>query len=160
MFEKTPDIWSRSPEYLRDALIAVGQIMSPALEVVIENHVDTAAPIIIEGDSILPSLFARPSIRERARNGQVQAVFLVEPEEDVLIANMMTRNRGIAGRTDSELRTETHAKWLYGHWLANEARTYGLPVIEPRPWGTVLERILTACQSLHVSIKYPHLTEQ
>jgi hypothetical protein len=33
--------------------------LSSALEVVIENHVDTAAPIVIEGDGVLPSLYAR-----------------------------------------------------------------------------------------------------
>ena len=45
----------------------------------IENHVDTAAPIVIEGDGVLPCLYFRSSVRDRARTGQVQAVFLVEP---------------------------------------------------------------------------------
>jgi hypothetical protein len=43
-FLETPHIWTLPPERLRDGLIEIGQVLSPALEVVIENHVDTAAP--------------------------------------------------------------------------------------------------------------------
>jgi hypothetical protein len=71
-------------------------------------------------------------------------VFLVESEEDAIFANMISRNRGIAERTEAELRTEAHAKWLFGHWLADEASRFGLPVVEPRPWLTLLERVLVA----------------
>ncbi len=59
-FLQTPNVWTLPPEQLRDALIAVGEGMAPAIEVVIANHVDTLAPVVIEGDGILPSLFARP----------------------------------------------------------------------------------------------------
>ena len=143
-FEETPDVWRRPPEHLRDGLVAVGQLLSPALEVVIENHVDTAAPVVIEGDGILPSLFTHPSVRDRAANGQVQAVFIIEPDEDVIFSSIRDRNRGIAERTETELHTEARAKWLYGQWLADEARRYGLPVLEARPWSMLTERILSA----------------
>ncbi len=116
--------------------------MIPALEVVIENHIDTAAPVIIEGDGILPSLFARPSVRDRAANGNVRAVFLVEPDEDAIFANMLMRNRGIAARTEAALRTEARAKCLFGRWLADEALRFELPVLEPRPWLTLLDRVM------------------
>lgn len=99
--------------------------------------------VIIEGDGILPSLFARPSVRDRVVNGNVWAVFLVEPDEDVIFANMVARNRGIASRSEAELRTEARAKWLFGRWLVNEAsRYYNLPVVEPRPWLTLLARVM------------------
>jgi 2-phosphoglycerate kinase len=151
-FEETPHVWELPAERLRDALIAVGQVMAPALEVVIENHIDTAAPVIIEGDGILPSLLARPPVRDRAVNGNVRAVFLVEPEEDALFANMMARNRGIAARTEAELRTEARAKWLFGRGLADEASHYGLPVVEPRPWLTLLERVMMAVNASSFNI--------
>jgi 2-phosphoglycerate kinase len=117
-------------------------VISPAIEVVITNHVDTKAPIIIEGDGILPSLFARPEVRDRAAGGHVRAAFLVEPEEEMLFANMRARRRGIAERTENELRTEARAKWLYGQWLTSEAQRYNLPVLESRPWSTLLERLI------------------
>jgi 2-phosphoglycerate kinase len=125
-------------------LIEVGQVLSPALEVVIENHVDTAAPIVIEGDGVLPSLYAHSSVRDRARTGEVQALFLVEPEEDVMFTNMVSRGRGMGGQREGELRAEVGAKWLYGQWLADEAHRYNLPVLTSRPWSTLVERIMAA----------------
>jgi 2-phosphoglycerate kinase len=143
-FEVTPAVWTLPPERLRDGLIGIGQVLSPALEVIIENHVDTVAPIVIEGDAILPSLWSRPSVRDRVRKGHVQAVFLVETEEEVVFANIVARGRGLGARPETQLRTEARAKWLYGQWLAEEAHRYGLPVLEPRPWFTLVERILIA----------------
>jgi 2-phosphoglycerate kinase len=141
-FTGTPNIWSRSPELLRDGLIAVGQVLSPALEVIIENHVDTFAPIVIEGDGILPSLFARPSVRTRAIDGSVRSVFLIEPDEEVLLANIMARDRGVTGYSEAEQSTQAQAAWLYGQWLAQEARRFCLPVVEARPRSTLVERIM------------------
>jgi len=142
-FEETPGVWNLPPERLCNGLIAIGEVISPAIEVVITNHVDTEAPLIMEGDGILPSLFARSEVRDRADGGHVRAVFLVEPEEEILFTNMLTRSRGIVERTEEELRTEARAKWLYGQWLTAEAQRYGLPVLEPRPWSTLLERLFT-----------------
>ena len=118
--------------------------MSPAIEVVVESHIDTAAPIIIEGDGILPSLLTRPAVQKQVLKGHVQAVFLLESNEERVFANMVERARGITGRSEEELRTEAHAKWLYGQWLVKEAHHLDLPVIEARPWNTLLERILVA----------------
>jgi 2-phosphoglycerate kinase len=141
-FEETEAVWSLPPERLRDGLIALGEVMSPALEVVIENHVDTADPVVIEGDAILPSLFQRPSVQVRTSNGQVQAVFLVEPNEDVLLAHMDARYRVRAGYNEALLRSMAHTRWLHGLWLADQARSSGIPVLEPHPWETLAERIV------------------
>lgn len=143
-FEQTPALWTLPPQRLRQGFIEVGQVLSPALEVIIENHVDTVAAVVIEGDAILPSLWSRPSVRDRVSEGHVQAVFLVETEEQGVLTNILARGRGLGGRPERELRTEARAKWLYGQWLAQEAQRLGLPVVTPRPWSTLLERILTA----------------
>lgn len=134
--------WQLSPEQFCQGLIAIGEVMSPAIEVVVENHVDTAAPAIIEGDAILPSLVTRPSIQQRMQNGQVRAVFLIEPDEHILLANILVRERGIEQFSEAEARMEARAKWLYGQWLSQEAHRYSLPVLEPRPWETLIERII------------------
>ena len=139
-FDKNPDLWRGQPEAFCDALIAVGEVLSAPLEVVIENHVDQSIPIVIEGDGILPSLLSRPPVVERA--GAVRAVFLVEPDESVILANMPARGRHISGMTQKELRSEARAKWLHGQWLAREAARYNLPVVEPRPWETLVERLI------------------
>ena len=143
-FDTIPNVWQGRPEELCDALIAVGEVLSAPLEVVIENHVDQAIPIVIDGDGILPSLLSRPPVVERA--GAVRAVFLVEPEESAILANMPARGRHIEGMTQKELRNEAHTKWLYGQWLAREATRYNLRVMEPRPWETLVERLIEAAK--------------
>jgi len=141
-FTDTPDIWQLTPERLCNALIATGEVMLPAIEVVVANHCDNAGAAIVEGDGILPTLFARPLMQQYMLNEQVKAVFLVEPNEEMLFANMVARGRGIAERAESQLRTEARAKWLYGQWLIEEAHRYNLPVVTPRPWETLVERII------------------
>lgn len=143
-FEETPGVRRLPPEHLRDALIAVGAAMSPAIEAVIENHVDQAMPIIIEGDGILPSLLARPSVQERAVRGRVRAVFVVEPDERAILTNTAARGRGLTGWGESEARGNARTMWLYGQWLAEAARRVGIPVVSPRPWETLVTRVLIA----------------
>ncbi len=143
-FLETLNVGRLPPERLRDGLIGVGEVMAPAVEVIVESHVDQAAPIVIEGDGILPSLLARPPVRDRASGGRVRAVFVVEPDESVILDTIIARGRGMAEWSEEEARTRTRAYWLYGQWLAKESRRYGLPVVEPRPWNTLAERIVSA----------------
>ena len=129
-------------------LLALGERLTPAIEVVIENHVDRRSPLVIEGDGILPALFDRPSVRERAAGGRVRAVFLSEPDEAALDANFRARS------TDPELtawlgtgaavRAHIRKNHRYGEWLAQEARSRGLPTVPARPWETLTDRILAA----------------
>ena len=50
--------WRTSPEIYRDKLIEVGRIVTGALRIVIESHIATNVPIILEGDGILPEFAA------------------------------------------------------------------------------------------------------
>jgi len=143
-----PDVWALPPERLRDGLIAVGKAIAPAIAAVIEHHVATAKPLVIEGDGIHPSLIERPGVAEYVADGRVQAVFLIEPDEQVLLAN----SRGREGRRLLHLATEpTAQEWnmagmnaLYGQWIAAEAGHRVLPIVGPRPWATVAERVVSA----------------
>ncbi len=144
LFWDRPDIWQLPPERLRDGLVAVGEAMSPALEIVTASHVDHSGPMVMEGDNIVPSLRDYPMMRERVATGQVAMVFLVEPDEDILLGNMLARGRGMETRTAAEHRTEARAKWLFGQWLTAEAERHRLPLLAPRPWETLSERILAA----------------
>jgi 2-phosphoglycerate kinase len=143
-FDTAPGWWRHPPERLRDAAIAVGAALSPALEVVIENHVDQRLPVVLEGDGILPALLARPPVRARAAGGRVRAVFVVEPDEAALAANIRARGLEATFMTAVEVAGMVRARWLYGRWLAEQARRAGLPVLAPRPWGTLADRIAAA----------------
>lgn len=127
----------------KKGLITIGEIMSPAIEIVIDNHVATGAPIVIEGDSIQPSLFTRPIVQKHVQSGDVRGVFLIESEEEVLYANILARRRGVEAISDAELHTEARAKWLYGLWLAEQTSHFGIPALKARPWTTLLDRMLT-----------------
>jgi 2-phosphoglycerate kinase len=153
-------IWQQPPDVLRDALIATGDVLSPALEAIIENHLDQRHPIVIEGDGIMPSLLARPAIQRRAHDRRLRAVFLVESDEQALFSNMLARSRGPSWMDESELRTEAHAKWLFGQWLVDEANRYGLPVLVPRPWETLIDRIMTTCTGMARSTQTFPFVEQ
>jgi hypothetical protein len=67
---------------------------------------------------------------------------VTEPDEEALLQNMLTRGRGIETMTMQEVRTEAHAKVLFGQWISDEAQRLGLPVIESRPFDTLAQRIL------------------
>ena len=117
-------------------LVTVAELMSPAIEVVIENHVDQRIPIVIEGDGMLPSLFERESVRTRATNGRIRAVFLHEPDENALYANMQSRQVGLYHRAHAQ------KNFLYGKWLKEEAERRSLPTVAARPWNTLTDRLL------------------
>ena len=122
------------------SLIEVGTLLSPAIEVVCENHIAQNNPAILEGDAILPILFDRPMMRSLADGGWLRAIFLSEPQEQAIQTNMQARNRGHADAA--------HARknWRYGAWLCRAAAERGVPTVPVRPWQTLEERILATAQ--------------
>lgn len=140
--DEKPDIWKQDPEVLRDALISIADLLSPGLEAIIENHVDQQQPVIIEGDGIAPSLLARPRLQRHVAEKRIRSVFLFERDEESLFSNMINRGRGISHLHESDLRAEAHAKMLFGEWIIEEGTHYNLPVLEVRPWETLMNRIL------------------
>ncbi len=136
-----PNFRRRTPEEQRAALISVGNIMSAALEAIVENHVDQRLPIVIEGDGILPSLLSRPPVLERA--AWIRAAFIVEPDEAALRTALESRGGSrVVGRTPAERQDGVHANWMFGQWLAAEASRRNLAVVEPRPWDTLPDRLI------------------
>lgn len=119
-------------------LVALGELLTPAVEVVIENHVDQRNPVVIEGDGILPALFDRPAVRARTSDGRTRALFLYEPDEDALYATMQSRRVGLCSRAHARKNV------LYGLWLKQQAEQRGLPTVPARPWDTLADRILAA----------------
>ena len=146
-----PTIWQKPPEALCEGSIAVGEAMTRPLSAVIAHHVfvEGTGPVIIEGDGIVPALAATRSLPNfhatpTPLNNQVRSVFLVEPDEEVVARNMHLRGRGFAQFSSKEQQTQIRANWLYGQWLRRQADHYNLPVVEPRPWETLVERVWRA----------------
>jgi len=135
------DVWSRPPEELRDRFIAVGEIVSNALEIVVANHVATDAPLVLEGDGIVPAMASLRTFAGLEVGDLVRAVVLIEPDEAVILRAMLDRGRGIGRLTEPEQRAQARGSWLYGQWLRTQAERHGLPVVEARPWATLADRV-------------------
>jgi 2-phosphoglycerate kinase len=99
------------PEVYRDNLIAVGRMISGALRIVVESHIATAVPIVIEGDGILPEFTA--ALCKEFPTGAVRAVFIIENDADRLLANARARGRGIDPDATEVLRNGSRAVALY-----------------------------------------------
>ncbi len=139
-FERTPDVWNLPAERLRDGLIAVGETMTEAIAVVIENHIAQDDPAVIEGDGIHPALVAHPNLRGYAATGLLRAAFLSPQSEDELLRNMIGRGRGVAERRTPELTRIAEMNWLYSAWLEDDARRRGVHVMPITPRDTLVDR--------------------
>lgn len=129
------------PNILCNKLIELGDYMSPMLEAVIERHISTRVPIIIEGDSIMPSLAAKYS-SQQTEKPQVRSVFILELEEEKIFDAMQERGRNFNNWTKKEQEHKVKLSLHYGKWLFSELKKYRLPIINARPRETLRERLL------------------
>jgi 2-phosphoglycerate kinase len=133
-----------SPEALPAAEIAeqsldIRRAMSPGLESVIANHLETQTPLVLEGDFIPPELAKLPSFCGQANGGRVRAVFLHEPDEQQFVANYLAREPDAGPQLK-----RAQVSRLVDAMLTSEAGRLGLPVVPARPWDTLFERIIAA----------------
>ena len=119
--------------------LSVAEVLSGAMELVIGNHLASSAPVVLEGDFLLPSLAVRPAYDGIPADGQVRAVFLYEEDEQQILRNYRAREG-----TDQPHRARV--SWYHSEWLRREAERLGLPAVPARPWDTVLERVIAALQ--------------
>src|SRR4051812_18150537 len=87
-----PDPSSVSAQEIHEQGLEILDVMLPALEAVIEDHLADERPAIMEGDFIHPAL----AVPDRFR-GRVRGVFLGEPDTEQLMSNFLSREPG-AGR--------------------------------------------------------------
>jgi 2-phosphoglycerate kinase len=116
--------------------IAVGQVMAPALEAVIANHIESWTPVVLEGDFILPLLAT--AFSESSMQSQVRTLFLHEESEAQYCHNFSQREPE-HGRQEKRAQVS----WLYGQWLKQEAERVGALTLPARPWNDLFERVLT-----------------
>lgn len=143
-FLRTPNLWSLPAERLRNGLIAVGEVMTEAIAVVIGNHVVQNDPVVIEGDGVLPAIVDHVDVQGYRASGQLRTVFVSPASEDELLRNMLDRGRGVPDRNAPELRRIAEMNWLYAHWLEREATIRAIPVVQARPWESLAARVTDA----------------
>jgi 2-phosphoglycerate kinase len=129
-----------TPEEIVANGIDVGTVMLPALAAVVLNHIESQAPVVLEGDFLIPALFDHPEIVPLYQSGQVRAAFVHEPDEAQLVENFLRREPE-SGPQEGRARVSR----LYGEWLSQEAERRQIPILLARPWETAFERLLKLC---------------
>ena len=119
--------------------LSVAEVLSGAMELVTGNHLASLAPVVLEGDFLLPARAVRPAYDGTPADGQVRAVFLYEEDEQQILRNFRAR-------VGEEQPRRARASWYYSAWLRREAARRGLLAVPARPWDTVLERVIAALQ--------------
>ena len=145
LFDDFAHVYQHPTKTLTAWRIANAEDTSRGIEVVIANHVSGAVPIVLEGDDIVPALATQRVFAQfDVSAGAVRSVFIVEDDEAVIEANMRQRGPGFgfSSRTPAEQANQVRASRLYGEWLEQEARRYGLSVIPARPYDTLAQRII------------------
>ena len=120
--------------------VSYAEAMAEPLEYVIANHLDGGAPIVLEGDFLLPSLAALPDYDGIPAAGRVRAVIVYEDDEAQIGRNYLARE----GEPQPE---RARASWRYSEWLRQESERLGVPTLAARPWDTVFERSLTLLEA-------------
>lgn len=115
-----------------DWLIRVGEEIAPALRAVVQNHLEGDVPIIIEGD------FLHPELAASFEDARVKAFFVREADEQQMIRNYAAREGGEA----QDFRAAISV--AYGEWIADACVRLGLPLLEARPWDSVVDRAIAS----------------
>ncbi|MFI6638830.1 hypothetical protein [Streptomyces sp. NPDC050504] len=134
-----PEAAAGEPESVVERQIAIARALAPAVAAVVANHLDTDTPVILEGDYVLPELAA-------AVDGRVKGVFVHERDEARVAANYLAREPE-AGPQHHRARVSV----LYGQWLAERAGAHGVPVVAPRPWRDLPDRVCRAIDGGNLS---------
>jgi 2-phosphoglycerate kinase len=123
-----PEAMSWSPERIADLHLDVADVLLPALRAVIADHVEFDAPVVLEGDYVVPELAV-------GFGAAVRAVVLVEPDVDRITANLGAREPGADHSFRAGVSLEIGAR------LAARAHNVGVPVIQAWPWSDGVDRV-------------------
>lgn len=132
-----PQAMSWSAEEIVALTGRVCDVVAPAAEAVVANHIENAHPVVLEGDYLTPSLVVRLQDLMGAHTARVRGVFLFEPDETQINANFRAREPGAGDQTG-----RARVSWLRGQHLRAECECLGVPALAARPWATLLDRVL------------------
>jgi hypothetical protein len=133
-----PDAQGWPPERITELHLEVADSLRPAFRAVIADHLEFAAPVVFEGDYLLPDLAS-------GFGGAVRAVVLTEAEDRIL-ANYRSREPG-----NGEQAVRSRVSALVGARLVRLAEQAGAAVVAARPWTDTLDRVDRALRADRVS---------
>jgi 2-phosphoglycerate kinase len=141
--------WQQPETILRDWITVANEMIKP-LKAIMTHHifVEEAGRLIIEGDSILPALVRQQTFKDASGfdetmiKEKIQALFVIEDNEEKILSNLRQRDRGISAVNEPQQAAFARASALYGRWLAKEARDNQIPVLAAEPRENIIERVL------------------
>jgi 2-phosphoglycerate kinase len=118
--------------------IAASALVCAALPQALAFELQTHATVVADGAWLLPDFVSGLDLP----GFDIASVFLHESDRGQL-------ERAMSSRRDVVMVAPWHAEsvrlaWLYGNWLADQARAAALPVIASRPYETAPDRALAA----------------
>jgi 2-phosphoglycerate kinase len=129
LWDNQPDAREWAPARVADLTIKVAEELRRGFEAVIADHVESATPVVMEGDYLLPDLGI-------GFGAAVRAVVISEPDENRIVMNYMSREAG-AGEQWLRARVST----LLDAELSTRAARVDVPVVAARPWIDSLDRV-------------------
>jgi 2-phosphoglycerate kinase len=140
LFNVDPDAFFRMDDDGKLAhAISYTNVMAEPLEYVIANHLEERAPVLLEGDFLLPSLATRESFNGVPAEGRVRALIVHEDEAQIA--------RNYEAREGEPQGDRARWSWNHSEWLRREAERLGIPALPARPWETVVERAIALIES-------------
>ncbi len=101
-------------------------ILSKAVKIAVEHHLETGHPAVFEGVWTTPEA-AASLVADR----RVRAVFICDDDVEAIFAAMTSRS---ARPYPAEIqRLLAELSWRHGRWLRETCGRLGLPVVEARP---------------------------
>ncbi len=143
-FESTTDVWNRPMDEVLQAFIDVATVVAPAVRVVIDSHLVTGVPMVIEGDGVLPHLVDDPVLQPWLATGALRICCLAASSRTELIENMVRRGRGNHLDDRERVARQATVNLAFNDWLVESSRSLRIPVVTSRPFDTLIERIQQA----------------
>lgn len=113
------------------------EVFEPVMRAVIADHLQTGTRVVYEGDFLLPEMATMTAYADQPNGGRVRALFVSEPDEAQLAANHGAREGGAES-------ARSRASSLLDAFIRAECSRHGVPLVDARPWDSVVERALTA----------------
>jgi hypothetical protein len=129
VWDSQPDVDKWTAERIVRHTVAVAEEIRRGFLAVIADHIAFAAPVLMEGDYLLPDLAS-------GFGDAVRAVVISEPDEDRIVANYLSREPG-TGEQRFRARVSTH----FDAELSTRATRVGVPVVPAWPWSNGVDRV-------------------
>lgn len=135
-------------DVLVERQVAAARTVCAALPEALAFELETHPVVVADGAWVLP----RWAAGLRLPGTEVTTVLLHEPDPAALRAALRSRRDG---PTHPWHESSNATLWAYGAWLAQQAAAVGLPVVEPRPYATLLDRLVAALDLRPTEVAQP-----